>query len=45
MFDSSIDRVLKPFIRRDYQSSPLKLRLLQEIRAYPHRLDILNILG
>ena len=30
-------RALKPFIRRDYESRPLKLRLLQEIVAYPHR--------
>uniref|UniRef100_A0A3P9LJJ4 Cysteine-rich protein 2-binding protein n=1 Tax=Oryzias latipes TaxID=8090 RepID=A0A3P9LJJ4_ORYLA len=32
-------RVLKPYIRRDYESRPLKLRLLAEIRAYPHRKD------
>ncbi|XP_016377403.1 cysteine-rich protein 2-binding protein isoform X1 [Sinocyclocheilus rhinocerous] len=30
-------RVLKPYIRRDYESRPLKLRLLSEIRAYPHK--------
>ncbi|XP_029706599.1 cysteine-rich protein 2-binding protein [Takifugu rubripes] len=30
-------RILKPFIRRDYESRPVKLRLLEEIRAYPHR--------
>ncbi|XP_016298350.1 cysteine-rich protein 2-binding protein-like [Sinocyclocheilus anshuiensis] len=30
-------RVLKPYIRRDYENRPLKLRLLSEIRAYPHR--------
>ncbi|XP_056266865.1 cysteine-rich protein 2-binding protein-like [Pseudoliparis swirei] len=30
-------RSLKPFIRRDYESRPVKLRLLDEIRAYPHR--------
>ncbi|KAI4785511.1 hypothetical protein KUCAC02_037718, partial [Chaenocephalus aceratus] len=30
-------RVLKPYIRRDYESRPVKLRLLEEIRAYPHR--------
>jgi hypothetical protein len=30
-------RVLKPFIRRDFESRPLKLKLLQEIKAYPHR--------
>lgn len=28
-----IGRALKPFIRRDYESRPLKLRLLQEIRS------------
>lgn len=27
------------FCRRDYESRPLKLRLLSEIRAYPHRKD------
>ncbi|MEQ2163562.1 hypothetical protein GOODEAATRI_031462, partial [Goodea atripinnis] len=27
------------FIRRDFESRPLKLRLLAEIRAYPHRKD------
>ncbi|XP_015226903.1 PREDICTED: cysteine-rich protein 2-binding protein-like isoform X2 [Cyprinodon variegatus] len=32
-------RILKPFIRRDFESKPLKLRLLAEIRAYPHRKD------
>jgi len=30
-------RALKPFIRRDFESCPLRLRLLQEIVAYPHR--------
>uniref|UniRef100_A0A669D514 Cysteine-rich protein 2-binding protein n=1 Tax=Oreochromis niloticus TaxID=8128 RepID=A0A669D514_ORENI len=30
-------RLLKPYIRRDYESRPPKLRLLAEIRAYPHR--------
>ncbi|KAM9314980.1 cysteine-rich protein 2-binding protein [Pholidichthys leucotaenia] len=30
-------RILKPYIRRDYESRPLKMRLLAEIRAYPHR--------
>uniref|UniRef100_A0A8B9TTI5 Cysteine-rich protein 2-binding protein n=1 Tax=Anas platyrhynchos TaxID=8839 RepID=A0A8B9TTI5_ANAPL len=30
-------RVLKPYIRRDYETKPPKLRLLAEIRAYPHR--------
>eukprot|EP00062_Callorhinchus_milii_P009713 gi/632953814/ref/XP_007892627.1/ PREDICTED: cysteine-rich protein 2-binding protein [Callorhinchus milii] len=32
-------RVLKPYIRRDFYSKPLKLRLLAEIRGYPHRND------
>ncbi|XP_026053885.1 cysteine-rich protein 2-binding protein-like [Carassius auratus] len=32
-------RVLKPYIRRDYESRPLKLCLLSEIRAYPHKKD------
>ncbi|XP_055956672.1 cysteine-rich protein 2-binding protein [Patella vulgata] len=32
-------RILKPFIRRDYESRPLKMRLLEEIKAYPHRND------
>lgn len=32
-------RILKPFIRRDYESRPVKLRLLAEIRAYPHRTE------
>ncbi|XP_041356685.1 cysteine-rich protein 2-binding protein-like [Gigantopelta aegis] len=32
-------RVLKPFIRRDFESRPLKMKLLQEIQAYPHRKD------
>ncbi|XP_059425658.1 cysteine-rich protein 2-binding protein-like isoform X2 [Carassius carassius] len=32
-------RVLKPYIRRDYESRPLKLRLLSEIRAYSHKKD------
>lgn len=32
-------RILKPFIRRDYESRPVKLRLLAEIRAFPHRKD------
>ncbi|XP_078656314.1 cysteine-rich protein 2-binding protein-like [Branchiostoma floridae x Branchiostoma belcheri] len=32
-------RVLKPYIRRDYESRPLKLRLLLEIQAYTHRKD------
>lgn len=30
-------RILKPFIRRDYESRPLKLQLLQEIIARRHR--------
>ncbi|XP_051470422.1 cysteine-rich protein 2-binding protein isoform X5 [Apus apus] len=33
-------RVLKPYIRRDYETKPPKLRLLAEIRAYPHRNDV-----
>ncbi|XP_071661964.1 cysteine-rich protein 2-binding protein isoform X6 [Patagioenas fasciata] len=33
-------RVLKPYIRRDYETKPPKLRLLAEIRAYPHRNDL-----
>ncbi|XP_028827957.1 cysteine-rich protein 2-binding protein isoform X2 [Denticeps clupeoides] len=32
-------RTLKPFIRRDYESRPLKMNLLAEIRAHPHRGD------
>ncbi|KAG7255709.1 hypothetical protein CRUP_010001 [Coryphaenoides rupestris] len=32
-------RSLKPFIRRDYENRPLKMRLLTEVRAYPHRKD------
>lgn len=32
-------RVLRPYIRRDFESRPLKLRLLQEIRAFGHRKD------
>lgn len=32
-------RVLKPFIRRDFESRPLKLRLLNEILAYKQRLE------
>lgn len=34
-------RDLKPFILRDYESEPLRLRLHQEIVAYPHRNDSL----
>lgn len=30
-------RTLKPFIRKDYESRPLKLQLLQEIVAFHHR--------
>ncbi|RMB93646.1 hypothetical protein DUI87_29873 [Hirundo rustica rustica] len=33
-------RVLKPYIRRDYETKPPKLRLLAEIRANPHRNDL-----
>lgn len=32
-------RTLKPYIRRDYETKPLKMNLLAEIRAYPHRND------
>ncbi|XP_069090841.1 cysteine-rich protein 2-binding protein isoform X2 [Pleurodeles waltl] len=32
-------RVLKPYIRRDYETKPLKLKLLGEIRSYSHRND------
>jgi len=32
-------RILKPFIRRDYESRPLKLRLLQEIVSRYYRND------
>uniref|UniRef100_A0A669P7E7 Cysteine-rich protein 2-binding protein n=1 Tax=Phasianus colchicus TaxID=9054 RepID=A0A669P7E7_PHACC len=33
-------RVLKPYIRRDYETKPPKLKLLAEIWAYPHRNDL-----
>ncbi|XP_071799464.1 cysteine-rich protein 2-binding protein-like [Asterias amurensis] len=44
MFQSIISpytsRVLKPFIRRDYESQPLKLRLMKEITHHPrHQSD------
>nr|XP_056718791.1 cysteine-rich protein 2-binding protein [Euleptes europaea] len=32
-------RVLKPYIRRDYETKPLKLQLLAEIRAHAHKDD------
>lgn len=32
-------RILKPFIRRDYESRPLKLKLLQDIVSHYHRND------
>ncbi|XP_007431888.1 cysteine-rich protein 2-binding protein isoform X2 [Python bivittatus] len=32
-------RVLKPYIRRDYETRPPKLRLLMEIRAHYHKND------
>ncbi|XP_055078369.1 cysteine-rich protein 2-binding protein [Periophthalmus magnuspinnatus] len=32
-------RLLKPYIRRDYESRPLKLQLLSEVRAFGHRKD------
>ncbi len=36
-------RFLKPFIRRDYETVPTKMKLLQEIQAYPHRYELLCI--
>lgn len=30
---------LSLFFRRDYESRPVKLRLLEEIRAHPHKKD------
>ncbi|XP_076309064.1 ada2a-containing complex component 2 isoform X2 [Tachypleus tridentatus] len=33
-------RILKPFIFRDYESTPLKLQLMEEIKAFPHRNDL-----
>ncbi|XP_053315747.1 cysteine-rich protein 2-binding protein isoform X2 [Spea bombifrons] len=32
-------RILKPYIRRDYETRPAKVQLLAQIRAYPHRND------
>ncbi|KAL4236250.1 Cysteine-rich protein 2-binding protein [Mactra antiquata] len=32
-------RILKPFIRQDHEIKPLKMKLLEEIKAYPHRND------
>ncbi|XP_073413549.1 cysteine-rich protein 2-binding protein isoform X2 [Dendrobates tinctorius] len=32
-------RILKPFIRRDYETRPCRLQLLAQIRAYAHRND------
>ncbi|XP_042320162.1 cysteine-rich protein 2-binding protein isoform X2 [Sceloporus undulatus] len=32
-------RVLKPYIRRDYETKPPKLQLLSEIRAHSHKND------
>lgn len=32
-------RTLRPYIRRDFESRPVKMRLLAEIRAFPHRKD------
>ncbi|XP_075059912.1 cysteine-rich protein 2-binding protein [Mixophyes fleayi] len=32
-------RVLKPYIRRDYETRPCRLLLLAQIRAYAHRSD------
>jgi len=37
MYRFTLCRALKPFIRRDYESRPLRLRLLQDIVAYHHR--------
>ncbi|XP_029450329.1 cysteine-rich protein 2-binding protein isoform X2 [Rhinatrema bivittatum] len=44
MLDHSIvspytSRVLKPYIRRDYETKPPRLQLLAEIRAHRHRHD------
>ncbi|XP_033108160.1 cysteine-rich protein 2-binding protein-like [Anneissia japonica] len=32
-------RVLKPFIRRDFESRPVKLRLLEEVMSYQAKID------
>eukprot|EP00794_Sanderia_malayensis_P007842 gene7842-8691_t len=32
-------RLLKPYIRRDYDTKPLKLRLMNELLYYTHRFD------
>ncbi|XP_073528582.1 cysteine-rich protein 2-binding protein isoform X1 [Phyllobates terribilis] len=32
-------RILKPYIRRDYETKPCRLQLLAQIRAYAHRND------
>ncbi|XP_069811051.1 cysteine-rich protein 2-binding protein isoform X2 [Dendropsophus ebraccatus] len=32
-------RILKPYIRRDYETRPCRLQLLAQIRAYAHRSD------
>ncbi|XP_013015318.1 cysteine-rich protein 2-binding protein isoform X2 [Cavia porcellus] len=32
-------RILKPYIRRDYETKPPKLQLLSQIRSYLHRSD------
>ncbi|KAM4772318.1 cysteine-rich protein 2-binding protein [Rhinophrynus dorsalis] len=32
-------RLLKPYIRRDYETKPLKLQILAQIRGYPYRND------
>ncbi|XP_057557164.1 cysteine-rich protein 2-binding protein isoform X4 [Hippopotamus amphibius kiboko] len=32
-------RILKPYIRRDYETKPPKLQLLSQIRSHPHRSD------
>ncbi|GBB93876.1 hypothetical protein RclHR1_22440003 [Rhizophagus clarus] len=36
---TSPSRKLKPYIRRDYETTPQKLRLLRDIIRYPHRSD------
>ena len=32
-------RVLKPYIRRDFDTKPLKLKVMEELIAYTHRFD------
>ena len=38
-------RILKPFIRRDYESRPLKLKLLQDIVSHYHRYSLILLPG